>query len=288
MIVSLSLTLSFGLTCHFAFLSFLDLINMNSHSHSVIGRRPDGSYYYTHGAFLGHIVPGSFFLIWGIYWVLATFHAYLQTAAARRSFFPRAWYLCPWGTSWMRQLPLEPIIKIVLPCIGILGELWLGHPSWRTLIGPDKKFVVDNINDWQHSTMYACFAASGLTDLLGHLSQLPSGLDRAFLGLAFLCEGLLLAFHLKGPKIEVMVHLILVLQVFATVVATGFEGFVQNSLPAAAARPVLTILQVGADFHLSMLAKETTMHLDCCSFPNVYMDYYLVLLLFQFLWWRQL
>ena len=26
-------------------------------------RRPDGSYTYTHGAFLGHMVPGVFFLV---------------------------------------------------------------------------------------------------------------------------------------------------------------------------------------------------------------------------------
>jgi len=28
--------------------------------HAAVGRRADGSYYYTHGAFLGHIVPGAF------------------------------------------------------------------------------------------------------------------------------------------------------------------------------------------------------------------------------------
>lgn len=33
-----------------------------SHS-SVVGRRADGSYYYTHGAYLGHMVPGTFFIV---------------------------------------------------------------------------------------------------------------------------------------------------------------------------------------------------------------------------------
>lgn len=31
--------------------------------------------------------------------------------------------------------------------------------------------------------------------------------------MAFLIEGMLLVFHLKGPKIEILVHLILVIQV---------------------------------------------------------------------------
>jgi hypothetical protein len=39
---------------------------------------------------------------------------------------------------------------------------------------------------------------------------------QCFLALGFLSEGLLLVFHLKGPRVEIMVHLILVLQVFAT------------------------------------------------------------------------
>ena len=221
-------------------------MDLTRHDHGAIGRNPDGSYYYTHGAFLGHIVPGSFFIIWGVYWLLATFHAYLQASALRRQFSPRSWYLCPWGTAWLRAFPLEPVIKIVLPSIGILGEVWLGHPSWRTLIGPDGKFVVDNINDWQHSAMYSCFVASGITDLLGHFSHLPAGIDRAFLGLAFLCQGVLLVFHLKGPQIEILVHLILVLQIFATVIATFMEGIWLDSLPTAAARPILTILQVSS------------------------------------------
>ena len=32
-------------------------------AHGSVGRNPDGSYYYTHGAFLGHIVPGLFFAV---------------------------------------------------------------------------------------------------------------------------------------------------------------------------------------------------------------------------------
>lgn len=31
--------------------------------HSSVERLPDGSYRYTHGAWLGHMVPGAFFLV---------------------------------------------------------------------------------------------------------------------------------------------------------------------------------------------------------------------------------
>ena len=49
-----------------------------------------------------------------------------------------------------------------------------------------------------------------------YLPALPRLPPQAFLALAFLAEGLLLVFHLKGPQVEILVHLILVLQVFAT------------------------------------------------------------------------
>lgn len=72
--------------------------------------------------------------------------------------------------------------------------------------------MVDHINDWQHSSMYSAFILSGLVDLgVEHLG-LPAGLDSAMVGMAFLIEGLLLMFHLKGPAIEIRVHLILVIQ----------------------------------------------------------------------------
>ena len=52
----------------------------------------------------------------------------------------------------------------------------------------------------------------------------PSTHPQAFLCLAFLSEGTLLGFHLKGPAMEVVAHLILVLQIFATGAAWGGGG----------------------------------------------------------------
>lgn len=66
---------------------------------------------------------------------------------------------------------------------------------------------------------------------------------QAFLGLAFLVEGTLLGFHLKGPSIEVHVHLILVMQILATVLAVGAEMAAPGNIVVASARPWLTMLQ---------------------------------------------
>ncbi|KAL4445297.1 hypothetical protein ABPG77_011122 [Micractinium sp. CCAP 211/92] len=208
-----------------------------------VERLPNGGYHYPHGAFLGHVVPGAFFLVWGFWWTVATFATYVQCLAARRGFQTRAWRLLPWGPPRLRSLPLEPVIKILLPACGILGEIWLGHESWRNLYASDGKFYTDNLNDWQHSTMYLSFMASGVVDLLGHYVGAPRGAELAFLALSFMSEGLLLVFHLKGPRVEILVHLILVLQVFSTVVAIFVELGAPSSILAASARPWLTMLQ---------------------------------------------
>ncbi|KAI3428720.1 hypothetical protein D9Q98_007544 [Chlorella vulgaris] len=210
---------------------------------AAVGRRADGSYYYFHGGFDGHILPGCFFLFWGLWWAVATFTHYTRSLAAKKQFRTRGWQLLPFGPRRLRQMPLEPFVKLVLPLAGILAELWLGHESYRQLYHSDGKFETENLNDWQHSTMYASFMASGLVDLLGFYFGAPHSAELSFLGLAFLSEGLLLVFHLKGPRVEIMVHLILVLQILATVVAIVGEMAAPRSILAATARPWLTMLQ---------------------------------------------
>ena len=51
----------------------------------------------------------------------------------------------------------------------------------RTLYGANGRFVVDNINEWQHSAMYAAFLLSGLVDLVGFYAprgSLPGGSEQ--------------------------------------------------------------------------------------------------------------
>lgn len=51
----------------------------------------------------------------------------------------------------------------------------------RTLYGGDGRFIVDNINEWQHSAMYAAFLLSGIVDLVGYYTPqgtLPVGTEQ--------------------------------------------------------------------------------------------------------------
>lgn len=149
-------------------------------------------------------MPGWFFFGWATWWMIGVFRAYMASSG-KAPYSARAWYDFPWAKS----IPLEPILKVVLTFIGINGELWFGHESWRfvllmppmarhmqaqpvkackvplsacrTLHGADGRFIVDNINEWQHSAMYLAFLISGAVDLVGfYASQgtLPPGTEQ--------------------------------------------------------------------------------------------------------------
>jgi len=80
-----------------------------------------------HVGWLGHMLPGGFFLFWGSWWLLGVFRLALR-ATPRAPYAGRAWFDLPWAP---RRVPLEPLFKVALPFIGINGELWFGHESWR-------------------------------------------------------------------------------------------------------------------------------------------------------------
>ena len=65
--------------------------------------------------------------------------------------------------------------------LGKEGVPELVHGCCRTLHGPDGRFIVDNINEWQHSAMYLAFLISGMVDLVGFYAPqgtLPPGTEQ--------------------------------------------------------------------------------------------------------------
>eukprot|EP00891_Asterochloris_glomerata_P005086 jgi/Astpho2/5086/Aster-08022 len=199
----------------------------------------------THGDFLGHVLPGAFFLTWGSYWLGMVFWRYLK-ATARAPFTSRAWHEFPCARARM----LEPWLKICLTFIGITFELWSGEPYLKMsrLYGEDGRFVEHDLVDWQHSAMYLAFLLSGIVDLLCHYADMPSGIDHASLSMAVLVEGLLFAFHLQahrseGAQLDVRVHTLLVITILCTFVVIVGETCRPNSFLLAAARPMLIIMQ---------------------------------------------
>jgi hypothetical protein len=87
------------------------------------------------GTFLGHLLPGTFFAVFAIWWSFMTALTHVQEKYNRSNSKNRKGVLgfkrgptmpcicCPYP---VRRLPLESIIKLIFTTIGILGEVITG------------------------------------------------------------------------------------------------------------------------------------------------------------------
>ena len=176
------------------------------------------------GTFAGHAVPGSAFLVWGVWWYGHTLrHIWLAEARARPADggpkvpTPSDGQLpMPRDDEWNAPVyftKLEPVLKIGVPAAALVGELWWA--SWR--------LVDSSVVNYQHATMYLFFIAAGATDLLGMKRALPAYAGRLALILAFLFEGLLFFGHHDNSPLEAALHRILVYVILFEVVILTLE-----------------------------------------------------------------
>lgn len=180
------------------------------------------------GDFLGHAAPGAMFLVLSLWWFLGTLIRTHQHARRRRGLLRSCgtsntrlkshapvWFSCPGKT--LSKIPVEPIVKVLLAILGVLGELGLSK-AW-TLIDKDGEFVAENLNNHSHTAMYCFFGLSGVVDLLMwyDIMSLPPMCDYVILSACFWVEGFLFYFHLHGHSdISVRLHTILYMIIFIT------------------------------------------------------------------------
>lgn len=193
-----------------------------------------------HGSLGGHVLPGSFFIVWALWWLFNIIGIHLNRLTKKKVFKARAWYKFGYWPSFA----LEPAMKILLPFVGILGELWFSHHwQWRTLYMPDGKLWVDHLNNWQHTVMFMSFIISGLVDLLGSRMPLPANTEQVFLAMAFTVEGTLMAFHIKGTDLDKRIHFLLALIVLFNVFTVLLELAYPQSVLVSIGRCFGVILQ---------------------------------------------
>ena len=166
------------------------------------------------GSFIGHIGPGSLFILWGVWWAYNVCLRAAVTASNNLAFSSNSWYRFP---SKRFQL-VEPCLKIILPVIALSMELLLDHlnePSpYQAMFCPKGtkragEFAGENLNNWQHASSYPAVIASGLVDLLSHYVELPPGVPRAFSSLWIGIMVFLMFVHEKSEALDKMVHWLL-------------------------------------------------------------------------------
>ena len=178
------------------------------------------------GSLGGHVIPGIFFLVYGGWWIFASFWLYLTTTLKinsrqtgkyadvnikSKSYIPVPG--CP-------RVPIEPILKIIFPTMGIImGEFFTNSPNedgtdhitvvlW-SMYNDDGSFK--SLVKLHHMTMHLCFIVSGIIDLVSLCIRYPKHTSQLFLSLALLAEGVVFYFHLEDrDSLDVILHQLLV------------------------------------------------------------------------------
>ena len=224
-------------------------------------------------------MPGSFFIIFGLWWSYITAIRYVQVKlkAPHAKYKATVWMpcvCCPCQS--LRRAPIESMLKIFFTSVGILGEVLTGfgtvsipkypvattmsqmaneqeHAHGRasdilnsTLAHPEMieiwKFAPAN---GQHITMYTGFLLGAIVEILVYKKyDIPAKLDWLMGGIAFGAEAYLFAFHLHGKDpLEVHIHVLLVYSILGCVLCGLFEMIYQDQVLFTYGRILFTVLQ---------------------------------------------
>ena len=209
------------------------------------------------GSYEGHVLPGVFFVIYGLWWTVGTNlnyfygrgvssrHVQQSRNAQKREheLNRRSWLPFPW---WPR-LALEPFLKLLLPLVGMFCELLIGrvpvNEAGASSQRNETKFGFSPVNLYetdsdaypverlQHGTMYAFFVVSGVIDFASMVVRLPKKTPHIFLSLAFGIEGLLFLFHVGGREmLDVRIHTILVCAIGVCCIAAAARMYSGTNL----------------------------------------------------------
>lgn len=168
------------------------------------------------GTFMGHLIPGAFFMSMAIWWIIQLFRRYFQSllpnSAPFRSTltFPPS-CLCGRCRTW----ELEGFTKIVMCIVGITGEIITAFHDGH----------FEYLGNGQHATMFFFFGMSGVVDILIHCRlPLPHGTEYFMIMLAVTVEAILFKFHLDGRStLDVTLHTLLLYCIYAALVAFAVE-----------------------------------------------------------------
>lgn len=204
------------------------------------------------GSFVGHVLPGCFFSVFGLWWIWRFWYLYFCSSPSRgqsvQDRYP-LWLPCPIRRRcclrWRcRPFVFEPLIKITFSCIGMVGELTWGE--W-TITDRHGNFI--HLNNFEHATMFSFFLLSGVVEILVACRlpcQLPDGIDRLALCLAFTVEGLLFMYHLdpgSRSELDIRLHVLLCYAILGCSLSLLLELWHRDSILAVLTRAFFTSLQ---------------------------------------------
>ncbi|XP_049444403.1 transmembrane protein 45A [Epinephelus fuscoguttatus] len=191
------------------------------------------------GSFKGHALPGSFFLVAGIWWTVK--HSLWH--ASRRNKNIGSTRLAS-RASQRRLEIIESSVILFFSFVGMLAEQFAaGGPKLQLYDSAEKHW--EQLMNWQHATMYLFFGLAATVSLILHTTEAaPLALDRLMLSIAFFNEGFLFLYHLHGRSmLDVHVHQLLLYAVFGQALVAFLEVFHRGNIILELLRCTLTLLQ---------------------------------------------
>lgn len=203
----------------------------------------------TMGSFVGHAIPGVFFIAYGFLWNLNCIWYYHRTkstakntgeARTKREKLPSSSFFefkrdndlsrKGWIPHTFTRMPIEPLCKIFFPVLGMIVEAFF---DYRTEEDGRRHLVMSVYSPWNskgelndmgrlhHITMYGSFVLSGVMDLVTLCVRLPRQTSMLFFSLAFTMEGLLFFHHTGGrDEFNIVIHSFLTYSIVSCVVFT--------------------------------------------------------------------
>jgi hypothetical protein len=227
------------------------------------------------GSLGGHLIPGSFFIIFSIWWSYITSIRYFQCKHTSNNNKARKYEStvtkpCVCLPCYKHgRLPIESYFKLVATLIGITIEFIFGfeyampsqleheehvghgeHQNKREMINHmnntnDMKVLIFTKNNLQHMCMYSSFLFGSIIEIMmANRKWLPPKLDFIFGVVSFLIEALLFIFHLHGRSVlDVHVHTLLVLSILGCLLFTCLEIYNSREIFFTYGRVGCTLLQ---------------------------------------------
>lgn len=173
------------------------------------------------GSFVGHIVPGSFFISLALWWTFSIFKRYFQSAIHPNG---KKYESTAFFSSSNSRIPTEPLFKCLVSLIGIIGG---------ALAVFDSNTNYDNImKDLQHMLMFFFYFMNSISDfaVFYKIKHVPPKIDYIFALMAIFNEGFLFANHLHGRSIlDVKLHTCLVVSIVACLISMIIEFVMDKS-----------------------------------------------------------
>ena len=204
------------------------------------------------GSFIGHAIPGSFFMLAAAWWIIRALITYYKSFGRQgKSTFrctvtnsPRL-RCCP-------NLDIEALMFTVAAAIGIFVEI---------IAACYMRHLPVHIGNRQHATMYFFFGLAGFICLLSPTLKrvIPEieNVKYVMMLMAYIVEAILFKFHLMGrDNVDILVHTLLLYTVYGAIISVCLEMCMRENILCVLARGLTTWIQGTWFWHVGFILYD--------------------------------